>query len=145
MKHFFGLLCAFLLFSRVAPASAEKQSEEDRVLGPAFIAKFDTNKDGKVSMSEFPETSEPFPDFYRLDKNRDGYIDKDEVPTQPAPSFENTSFLATFDTDNDGKISMSEFPESDAHFREFDKNNNCYIEENEIPTQPPPQLQIGRP
>ena len=52
--------------------------------GPSdgFMKHEDRNGDGKVSKSEFHGPKEHFKD---LDKNKDGYISKDEAPTGPPP------------------------------------------------------------
>lgn len=45
-----------------------------------FINRLDKNKDGKVSLSEFPRAQRQ---FKHLDKNSDGYITSDEAPIGP--------------------------------------------------------------
>jgi len=45
--------------------------------GGNFIARFDDDKDGKVSKEEFPRSEDL---FTRLDANNDGYITADEAP-----------------------------------------------------------------
>lgn len=45
-----------------------------------FINRLDKNKDGKVSLSEFPRADKQ---FNHLDKNSDGYITEDEAPKGP--------------------------------------------------------------
>lgn len=42
------------------------------------------------------------------------------------------------DIDQDGKVSMSEFRGPDHHFKEFDKNNDGFLTEEEFPKGPPP-------
>ena len=50
--------------------------------GGKFMARFDSNKDGKVSKEEF--TGPPFI-FQKLDKNGDGFISKEDAPKGPPP------------------------------------------------------------
>ena len=47
-----------------------------------FVEREDTNRDGRVSRSEFKG---PVHHFDHFDKNRDGFISADEAPTGPAP------------------------------------------------------------
>lgn len=42
-----------------------------------FLAKFDTNKDGKISKAEAPEGMQK--DFDAIDENHDGFLDRDEL------------------------------------------------------------------
>lgn len=45
--------------------------------GNGFMDRFDSNRDGRVTKSEFPG---PDVHFSRLDRNHDGYLSADEVP-----------------------------------------------------------------
>jgi uncharacterized protein YceK len=47
-----------------------------------FIAKLDKDGDGRVSKAEFDG---PEQHFIQSDKNQDGYISADEVPSGPPP------------------------------------------------------------
>lgn len=55
------------------------------------------------------------------------------------PPLSADEMLTEFDKDNDGRLSMSEFPGPDAHFVRFDKNDDGYLEADEIPDGPPPK------
>jgi hypothetical protein len=50
--------------------------------GNNFIERLDTDKDGKVSASEFDG---PARHFKQLDKNNDGFLSEDEAPSGPPP------------------------------------------------------------
>jgi Ca2+-binding EF-hand superfamily protein len=90
--------------------------------------------------------------FDRLDKNKDGYIDKDEAPPRLKERFDQ------IDTDKDGKISKEEFkqamalmqqfrggaggkpkpgqggaPNPDTLFDRLDKNKDGFIDKSEAP------------
>lgn len=45
--------------------------------------------------------------------------------------------LAEHDKNQDGKLSMDEFPGPDDHFSRFDTNSDGYLEINELPDGPP--------
>jgi len=47
---------------------------------PSNLEKFDANKDGKLSLDEWLEHSKWR--FKEMDRNKDGYIDKDEMGPQ---------------------------------------------------------------
>ena len=79
MKFTLGLVCISVLFSDPALASSPEKGMEKREQGTEFIGKFDKNRDGKVSESEFPGPQEHFQEF---DSNKDGYIDEKEAPVK---------------------------------------------------------------
>jgi len=47
---------------------------------PEFVERLDRDSDGKVSLSEFDGPSH---DFYRCDRDGDGYLSEDEAPKAP--------------------------------------------------------------
>lgn len=81
--------------------------------------------------------------FDRLDKNKDGFIDKDEAPPRLKERFDQV------DTNKDGKISKEEFKQAmtvlqklggagrqrnpDALFDRLDKNKDGFIDKSEAP------------
>jgi ribonuclease BN (tRNA processing enzyme) len=66
---------------------------------------------------------------------------------QPAPRKNsqpstNNKFINRLDKDGDGKVSSAEFKGNIDRFKQFDKNNDGYITEDEAPTGPPPEKRI---
>ncbi len=45
--------------------------------------------------------------------------------------------MVRLDRDGDGKVSQDEFPGPDNTFQMFDKNEDGYLEEGELPKSPP--------
>ena len=123
--------------------------------GQAFIDFMDTDKDGKVTHTEWEENKnyssyvdKHWPDY---NQNNDEYITLDEAPQkgvnwEPAPELEgktesdtkasgpNTNqiaFIAKFDTNQDGKVDNTEF--TGVHFPVYDANSDGFIEPLEAP------------
>ncbi len=57
---------------------------------------------------------------------------------------ERGSFIQDFDKNNDGKVSMEEFPGPDMAFNRLDKNSDGFIDESEAPKGPPPRIEENR-
>ncbi|MDL1967659.1 MAG: EF-hand domain-containing protein [Deltaproteobacteria bacterium] len=53
------------------------------------------------------------------------------------------NFIGRFDTNNDGRVSMKEFPGPDQVFKRFDRDNDGYIDKDEAPQGPPPSGRRG--
>ena len=51
---------------------------------------------------------------------------------------ETSGFIKRFDKNNDERVSRREFSGSAREFNRLDKNNDGYIEEWEVPKEPPP-------
>lgn len=69
----------------LAPSMGCAQSGQ----GPStdeFFQRFDTDKDDKLSLEEFPGPDRHFPEF---DKNSDGFIEKSEMKQVPPPPGKN--------------------------------------------------------
>lgn len=98
----------------------------------AFAKTFDGNSDGKVSKDEMLAKH---PGFDLMDSNKDGVAAQDEVKAMPAstkqPNFQ--SFVAKFDQDKDGKVTMDEFNQGRGKaFDGMDKNSDGFIEQSEF-------------
>jgi hypothetical protein len=113
------------------PAGAQGRQWQPGQNWDFFLAGFDTNKDGKVSKDEFMAKK---PLFDKLDTNKDGFVTKEEVDALPAaqkhPGI--TGFIAKFDTDKDGKVSMAEWnAKRTAGFDKVDANHDGFIDKDE--------------
>jgi len=92
----------------------------------ALLRHFDTDKDGRVSRTEWKLRIELFDAF---DVNKDGFIDPEEVASRDHPARRRPdpkAFFRRFDKNGDGKITRDEFP-SDRRFAEMDTNNDGVI------------------
>ena len=54
-----------------------------------------------------------------------------------SPRGDGGSFVGHLDTNNDGKVSRSEFDGPEDHFDLLDKNHDGYLSEDEAPNGPP--------
>jgi len=52
----------------------------------------------------------------------------------------NPDIVGQWDKDKDGKVSRAEWPRSEKLFKQYDKNNNGYIEADEKPQMPTDEL-----
>lgn len=165
--YFFLLLVALLSASWISAALTASWistcfATERQNGGSQFnpMVQFDTDGDNRLSQDEFPG---PDTHFQRFDSNGDGYLEPDELPKGPPPGRQGDpgrrssgsnvppgmqgngnggpagSPIDQFDTDGDNKLSKEEFPGPDDHFQQFDRNNNGYLEEDEMPSGPPPE------
>jgi ankyrin repeat protein len=125
----------------VDDSGASQDFTFDGKTGRAFIQIFDKDKDGRVSEAEFPGRDMG---LERFDTNNDGYIDETEAPTSPpAKDTRDTGFVQKYDQDNDGKVSMEEFPGGCVGFEKYDRNKDGYIDQIEAPEAPPPDREKG--
>ncbi len=89
----------------------------------------DANGDGRISRDEVPERMERI--FGRLDANRDGFIDEDELEGM-ASGMRIQRFLER-DEDGDGRLSRDELPERmRQRFERMDSNDDGYIDKEEL-------------
>ena len=80
----------------------------------------------------------------KFDKNKDGFVTKDEVPKgrkgegkPPKEKKSRKGFIEDFDKDGDGKVSKQEFTGPEKVFMKFDKNKDGFITKDEVPKGPP--------
>ncbi len=71
-------------------------------------------------------------------KQQSGFSD------QSQSSSKGKRFINHLDRNGDGKVSKSEFDGPPQHFKQFDKNQDNYISEDEAPTGPPPARGMKR-
>lgn len=102
---------------------------------PAGLAKMDADKDGKVSSAEW--SADKAASFTRLDANKDGAFDRDEIVKRYAKDAPDglEERIARFlkpDTNGDGKVSRAEEDVADqADFRRRDKNGDGFVSADE--------------
>ena len=89
---------------------------------PPKLERFDKDKDGRVSRSEFPG---PGRLFKRLDHDGDGYLDSKDM--------DSGSQIMAFDANGDGRVSGKEFKGPSEIFKKLDRNSDGYIDRKEIP------------
>ncbi|SMM98744.1 hypothetical protein SPONN_2150 [uncultured Candidatus Thioglobus sp.] len=100
---------------------------EDSVGGEKDVFSiFDSNKDGKISMTELVDVMMK---VVSMDKDGDHFISMQELQHQ-----ENYNhWMAMFDFDKDGKLSASELPEVlHDKMHKMDKNNDGYLSIDEL-------------
>jgi len=121
-----GLLLASCQTARQNPAP---KTEMD------LFAKADTDKDGKLSYSEFTVVAVPRR-FERFDLNKDGSVTLAEA-RQVAPGFGEAKFKEG-DLNHDHKVTLEEYREvaarknlTKAKFKELDSNHDASIDKAE--------------
>jgi hypothetical protein len=83
--------------------------------------------------------------FVRLDRNRDGFLTADEVPTRGGPA-RGDLMLQRLDTDKDGKLSAAEFEQQAlAMFDRMDTDHDGKISPSERDSWRAQMMQPGGP
>lgn len=102
-----------------------------------MFEKWDANKDGKVTPEEFQAYVDKINErvFGRLDRNSDGFIDKDELPPS-RPYFRDLADISEMDKDGNGKVTKEEFIAGNKdRYKEYssrmDKNGDGVITKDE--------------
>jgi len=123
------LACAALCLA-AASAHAQLRPDPARILDTA-----DANKDGRITQDEYRAARASL--FSKLDRNGDGFIDKQDkrrrLRTQKEGEDRLAEFMSEYDTDGDGRISQAEF---DNHpmlgFERADTDKNGELSAQEI-------------
>ncbi|MCG6537429.1 MAG: EF-hand domain-containing protein, partial [Syntrophales bacterium LBB04] len=85
-------------------------------------------KDGRISKKEYVDAV--IKSFHKLDRNRDGFLTKDELKT--IDKIDAEKFVKEEDINEDGKISKEEFIKAARkRFKLLDKNNDGFIDQKE--------------
>jgi Ca2+-binding EF-hand superfamily protein len=118
-------------------AQRAKMEAQHGDMGAKFLARFDADKDGKISASEWPSKGRMT--FADVDANSDGAVTADELGKMRKPQDgkggpDDKNHLARFDTDKDGKISAAEWTaQGDKIFARLDDNKDGKITKDEMP------------
>ncbi len=80
---------------------------------------WDKDKDGRLANAEFEEREL----FVRIDADRDGYVTKDEI-ARAKRALEAEGFLARFDLNDDGRVTLAEFAGAPEVFARADRNGD---------------------
>ena len=99
----------------------------------AFLAKFDKNRDGKVSQEEFPHERR----FAEIDADSDGTLSETEIKDamDKRQREENYDVFERLDLNRDGKITREEFTGPAAAFERLDRNNDGVIDKADAPEE----------
>jgi Ca2+-binding EF-hand superfamily protein len=99
----------------------------------AFLAKFDKNRDGKVSQEEFPHERR----FAEIDADSDGTLSETEIKDamDKRQREENYDVFERLDLNQDGKITREEFTGPAAAFERLDRNNDGVIDKADAPEE----------
>lgn len=76
-KTLYTLSLAFTFAAAIAAAAFARPPRHDGRGGPPPFEKMDTDKDGKISKAEWE--ADHAKRFSEMDKNGDGFLDKDEM------------------------------------------------------------------
>ncbi|WP_374311115.1 hypothetical protein [Dongia sp.] len=118
-------------------AQRAKMGMQNGDMGAKFLQRFDADKDGKLTATEWPTKGRMT--FADVDANADGAVTADELAKMRKPHDgkggpDDKNHLARFDTDKDGKISAAEWTaQGDKIFARLDDNKDGKIAKDEMP------------
>lgn len=120
---------ALLPLFHVSAPVAYAQSQQD---AQKMLKKADKNEDGNISWSEMLDMRKSV--FYRLDRNKDGFVDQSDRPSFFGSQFDEAfERFVVFDTDGDNRVSRQELLEGEAPgFEEADTNKDKVVSAAEI-------------
>jgi len=120
-----GLLAVFPAVFLTLPAAAPDVLAE--TAAPSWFRALDADKSGAITLAELHRAR--WGRFARLDANRDGFLDREELNT-------NAQWLGRFqwyDNDGDKRISISEFEsKGQARFTVMDHNGDGRVTLDEL-------------
>jgi len=106
--------------------------------GKSRFEALDTDKDGKVAMAEMQTANQNR--FGKMDADGDGVVSRDEVEARMMARIrahiqgQVDNRMERMDADKDGVISKAEASvASDAHFVKMDKNQDGFLDADEMP------------
>lgn len=122
---------AMVVVMSTAPAAVWGLDSESVSGASSFIEHFDQDRDGLVSVNEFPGDESI---FSSLDVDGSGFIDETEAqevrPPHGGPDPE--AMLDEIDSDGDGMLSFAEFPGPADHFDRLDADGDGLLSADEL-------------
>ena len=100
---------------------------------PAAFSNLDSNRDGRISTSEWHFDRDT---FRRVDRNRDGFLSRAEFLGENGDDDRSDRF-EYLDTNNDGRIDRREWHSDLAEFNSLDRNRDGVLSRNEMVTAAP--------
>ncbi len=107
-----------------------------------LLEEFDKNKDGALDRSEVPDPVKRR--FDQIDADKDGKLSKAELEKfmgrggQPPAAQTPDTLFRLLDANNDGKLSKAELDNAAKLLEKLDKNKDGTIDRNELPSAPRP-------
>ena len=125
-----------------AASDADKVGKK-RDFSERILNRVDTDKDGKISKAEFDAAGQQM--FAKLDENKDGKIEGNEMPQRHWAKFGDKMF-DRMDTNKDGNVTKAEFQAAgDKMFQRMDKNGDGIIEKDEMSQGKPDSNEAPNP